>query len=70
VLVLFDDNIPRGLAVRFPATAFIEARERGWGALKNSDLLRAAEDASFQVMVTPDKRINISRILNAARSHS
>ena len=30
---------------------------RGWDTLKNGDLLKAAEDAGFEVLVTPDKNI-------------
>ena len=33
------------------------ARERGWGALANGDLLSQAEDAGFEVLVTTDQGI-------------
>ena len=31
------------------------AWQRGWDKLKNGELLKAAEDAGFDVLVTPDK---------------
>jgi hypothetical protein len=38
--------------------------------LKNGDLLRAAEEASFDVLVTADKNIRRQQTLRAARSPS
>ena len=45
MLILFDNNVPRGLARGLAAHTVVEARERGWHLLKNGDLLKAAEDA-------------------------
>lgn len=33
------------------------AAQRGWDKLKNVELLKAAEEAGFEVFVTPDKNI-------------
>jgi hypothetical protein len=57
VLVLFDHNVPRGLARTLKAHTVVEARARGWHLLKNGELLQAAEDAAFDVLVTSDKGI-------------
>lgn len=57
VLILFDNNVPRGLARALAAHTVVEARERGWHLLKNGDLLQAAEDAAFDVFITSDKNI-------------
>jgi hypothetical protein len=57
VLILFDNNIPRGLARVLTAHTVVEARARGWHLFKNGDLLNAAEDALFDVLVTSDKSI-------------
>jgi hypothetical protein len=35
----------------------ITARSRGWEQLANGDLLRAAEDASFKVLLTADQNL-------------
>ena len=57
MLVLFDINAPRGLARVLKAHTVVEARARGWERYENGDLLNAAEEAGFDVLVTSDKRI-------------
>jgi hypothetical protein len=57
VLILLDNNAPRGLARALTGHTVTEARERDWATLKNGDLLRVAEEAGFDVMVTSDKSI-------------
>ena len=66
MLVLFDNGTPRTLA-RFliDRHAVTEARARGWGELENGELLREAEAAGFDVLVTTDK--NLSYQQNLAR---
>jgi len=63
VLILFDNNVPRGLARALAAHTVVEARTRGWHLFKNGDLLQAAEDAGFDVMVTSDKGIKYQQNL-------
>jgi hypothetical protein len=63
VLILFDNNVPRGLARALAAHTVTEARERGWHLLKNGDLLTAAEDAAFDVFITSDKSIRYQQNL-------
>ena len=41
----------------------IEARERGWATLKNGELLSAAEQAGFDIVVTADKNIRYQQNL-------
>ena len=65
MLILFDNNIPRGLARALAGHTITETRDRGWDTLQNGDLLRVAEAAGFQVMVTSDKRIKYQQNLEA-----
>jgi len=51
VLILLDNNAPRGLIRALPEHTVTEARERGWATLKNGDLLTAAEAAGFDVFL-------------------
>ena len=51
MLVLFDNNIPRGLTRTLKTHTVIEARARNWHFLKNGELQQAAEDAAFDVLV-------------------
>jgi hypothetical protein len=67
VLILFDNNVPRGLARTLNAHTVVEARERGWHLFKNGDLLRAAEDAAFDVLVTSDKGIRYQQNLTGRK---
>jgi hypothetical protein len=57
VLILLDNNAPRGLARALRGHIVTEARERGWATLKNGDLLTVAEEPGFEVLVTSDKNI-------------
>ena len=63
--VLFDEMVPRRLKRLLPdGTQVTTVRERGWGSLKNGDLLGVAQ-REFDVLVTMDKGIphqqNLSR---------
>ena len=65
--VLFDHNVPqktRGfLAGHKVSTAF----EMGWAELENGELLKAAEDVGFEVMVTADKNLSYQQNLEGRR---
>lgn len=67
MLILFDNNVPRGLAQALKGHTVVEARARGWHLFKNGDLLEAAEDAAFDVMVTSDKSIQYQQNLSGRR---
>jgi hypothetical protein len=63
MLVLFDQSTP------VPIRPFLREHkdettwQRGWDMLKNGDLLKAAEEAGFEVLVTPDKNIRYQQNL-------
>jgi hypothetical protein len=63
VLILFDNNVPRGLARTLHDHTVVESRERGWQVLKNGDLLKAAEAGAFDVFITTDKNIRYQQKL-------
>jgi hypothetical protein len=67
VKILFDQGVPvpsrRALSAHEVATAF----ERGWGEMKNGELLRAAEIEGFQVMVTTDQNLQYQQNLSDRR---
>ncbi len=70
MLILLDNNAPRGLARALLGHTVIEARERGWATLKNGELLRVAEQAGFGVLVTADKNIRYQQNLEGRKSRS
>ena len=57
MLVLFDQSTPVPIRPSLKGHTVETAWQRGWDKLKNGDLLRAAEEAGFEVLVTPDKNI-------------
>jgi len=57
MLVLFDQSTPVPIRPFLKGHTVETAWQRGWDKLKNGDLLRAAEEAGFEVLVTPDKSI-------------
>ena len=58
--VLFDHNLPHKLRTSLGTLGgheIVTASYMGWGELKNGDLLRAAEETSFDVFVTGDRSL-------------
>ncbi|MGA3372247.1 MAG: hypothetical protein ABSC48_10865 [Terracidiphilus sp.] len=66
-MILFDNGTPRGLARFLSGHSVEEARTRGWEELANGELIDAAEQAGFEVMVTTDKNIRYQQNLTARR---
>jgi hypothetical protein len=53
--VLFDNGVPHGVASVLKEHVVEEARDLGCDRLTNGDLLRAAEAAGFEILVTTDR---------------
>ena len=68
MLILFDNGTPRTLA-RFLIDHHMvtEARARGWEEIENGDLLREADAAGFEVLVTTDKNLRYQQKLAGRR---
>ena len=66
--VLFDNGTPRTLA-RFLVDHHMvrEARARGWAKLENGDLLREAEAAGFEVLITTDQNLGYQQNLKGRK---
>jgi len=63
MLVLFDQGTPVPIRPFLKEHTVQTTAQRGWDKLKNGDLLRAAEEAGFEVLVTPDKNIRYQQNL-------
>jgi hypothetical protein len=63
MLILFDHVTPRGIARFLPGHTVTKAKERGWDTLTNGDLLEAAEQAGFDVLLTADKNMRFQQNL-------
>ncbi len=57
MLVLLDHGTPRGIARALQGHTIKEARAQGWDTLSNGDLLKAAEEAGFEVLLTTDTNL-------------
>ena len=58
MLVLFDQSIPVPIRAFLTGHTVRTAAEQGWSTLSNGNLLNAAEDAGFEVLVTADKNFS------------
>lgn len=65
--VLFDQNVPRGLASALAGNQVVRAHQLGWGELRNGDLLRIAEENGFDVLITGDKNLAYQQNLKDRR---
>jgi hypothetical protein len=57
MLILFDHGTPRGIAQGLRGHTVKEAKAQGWDTLSNGELLKAAEEAGFEVLVTTDTNL-------------
>jgi len=57
MLILFDQGTPVGIRGSLHGHVVKTAHQQGWSQLLNGELLRAAEDAGFDVLVTSDKNL-------------
>ncbi|MGH7633670.1 MAG: hypothetical protein ACRENC_08055 [Gemmatimonadaceae bacterium] len=67
MLILFDHGTPKGLIRTLPGHTVHTAQAKGWDALSNGALLKAAEKAGFDVLLTTDRRIRYQQNMTARR---
>jgi len=65
--VLFDHCVPKPLRRHLPGLEIRTAYEQGWDALRNGDLLSAAETAGFEVFITADRNLRYQQNLRTHR---
>lgn len=65
--ILFDHGTPRGIARSLQGHSVIEARAQGWDTLTNGELLNAAEEAGFDLLLTTDKNLRYQQNLAGRR---
>jgi hypothetical protein len=61
--ILFDQGVPRGLTGSLRGHEVIEARELRWERVSNGALLKLAEEAGFDLLVTADKNVRYQQNL-------
>ena len=65
--VLFDQGTPVPLRQALVGHIVSTAYELGWATLKNGELLRSAEEAGFDVLVTTDTNLKYQQNLAARK---
>jgi hypothetical protein len=61
--VLFDQGVPRGLAESLRGHEVTEARKLRWERISNGELLKLAEGAGFDLLLTTDKNVRYQQNL-------
>jgi hypothetical protein len=67
VRVLFDQGTPEPLRHLLAQHEVATAYERGWSRLKNGELLEAAENEGYEVLVTTDSNLKHQQNLQRRR---
>jgi hypothetical protein len=67
MLILFDQVTPAGVARFLPGHTVVKAKDRGWDALSNGDLLTVAEQAGFDMVITADRNMRYQQNLEGRR---
>lgn len=61
--ILFDHGTPAPLRSFLTGHTIRRAKEEGWDTFNNGELLQAAEEAGFDVLVTTDKNLRYQQNL-------
>jgi len=67
MLILFDQGTPLGIRHALTHHIVKTAREQGWSTLLNGELLRAAEEAGFDVLLTTDTNLPLQQNLEGKK---
>ena len=67
MLILFDHGTPRSIARWLQGHNVVEAMAKGWDRLSNGALLKAAEEAGFDLLLSTDKNIQYQQNLKGRR---
>jgi predicted nuclease of predicted toxin-antitoxin system len=55
--ILLDNNVHHKFATLLPDHDVTHVQSLGWESLRNGELLRTADDARFEVLITADKQM-------------
>ena len=67
MLILFDQATPVPIRAYLEGHTVRTAAQQSWSTLKNGDLLNAAEQAGFNLLLTTDKNICYQQNLSARK---
>ena len=61
--IIFENGIPKPIARSLPNHEIAFARKIGWHELANGELIRQAEEAGYEVLLSSDKNIRYQQNL-------
>lgn len=67
MLILFDHGTPAPLLSFLVGHTVTKTKDLGWDRLSNGELLKAAEEAGYEILVTTDKNIRYQQNLTGRR---
>jgi hypothetical protein len=67
MLILFEHGTPRSIARLLTGHVVVEAIARGWDRLSNGALIKVAENAGFDRLLSTDKNIQYQQNLKDRR---
>lgn len=65
--ILFDHGTPYPLRVSLTGHSITRTQDMGWDRLSNGELLTAAEQAGFELLLTTDKNIRYQQNLSGRK---
>jgi predicted nuclease of predicted toxin-antitoxin system len=65
--ILFDQGTPVPLRAHLVSHTVDTVYERGWASLGNSELLQAAEEADYDLLVTTDQNLKYQQDLRGRK---
>ncbi len=65
--ILFDNGTPKPIARSLPGHEIAFARKIGWHELINGELIRRAENAGYDVLLSDDKNIRYQQDLSSRK---
>jgi hypothetical protein len=67
IRILLDQNAPIGLRHLLSGYDVATAPGMGWSTIQNGDLIKAAEEAGFTILITCDQNIRYQQNLSGRR---
>jgi hypothetical protein len=67
MLILFDQGTPVAIRRSLPEHTVKTAREQGWSMFLNGELLRVAEEAGFDALLTTDTNLPFQQNLKDSK---
>ncbi len=67
IRILLDNNVSRRLCPLLRPHQAVHTSELGWAGLSNGDLIRAAEEHGFHMLITGDRNIRYQQNLTRVR---